>query len=188
MSEEDILQAMRDMHGYVDMTPGDFREIYGYAYAHALARLARGVAAREIMTAPVLCLGLDMGAAEAARLLAGRGVTGAPVVDAGGRVCGVVSEKDYLRRMGVTGEPSLLGVAARCLGTAGCLVADLRGLTVAGLMTAPAVVAPPEIAAADISALFQEKSINRLPIVDPDGRPLGIVTRTDLVRAFPGGR
>ncbi len=188
MSEEDILQAMRDMHGYVDVTPGDFREIYETAYAHARDRLARTTTAREIMTTPAHCLGLDMSAPEAARLLAGRGVTGAPVVDGRGVVCGVVSEKDFLRHMGLRGAPSLLGVIARCLGTTGCLVADLRGLTVAGLMTAPAITAPADITVEDVSALFMGKSINRLPICDPDGRPLGIVTRTDLIRAMHGPR
>jgi CBS domain-containing protein len=188
MSDADILEAMRDMDGYVDITPETFREIYGYAYAHAQDRLARGVTAREIMTAPVLCLGLDMTAPEAARLLAERGVTGAPVADAAGVVCGVVSEKDFLRHMGVAGEPSFLGVVARCLGTPGCLASELREIGVAELMTAPAVTAPPEVTVREISALFLEKSINRLPICDANGRPLGIVTRTDLVRAFPGGR
>lgn len=188
LSEEDILQAMRDMHGYVDVTPGDFREIYEIAYAHARDRLARTTAAREIMTAPAHCLDSGMAAPEAARFLARRGVTGAPVVDGRGAVCGVVSEKDFLRNMGVTGTPSLLGIVSRCLGSPGCLVADLRELTVAELMTAPAVTAPEDIAVEDISALFMEKSINRLPICDPHGRPLGIVTRTDLVRALHGRR
>jgi|GEM_PF-7135511 len=35
-----------------------------------------------------------------------------------------------------------------------------------------------------ISALFIDKGINRLPIVDTDGRAVGIVTRTDLVHSY----
>ncbi len=35
-----------------------------------------------------------------------------------------------------------------------------------------------------ISALFVEKQINRLPIIDVEGRPVGIVTRTDLVQSY----
>jgi CBS domain-containing membrane protein len=37
---------------------------------------------------------------------------------------------------------------------------------------------------AAISALLEEKQINRLPIIDFDGRPVGIVTRTDLVQSY----
>ncbi len=35
-----------------------------------------------------------------------------------------------------------------------------------------------------ISALFADKQINRLPIVDDNERPVGIVTRTDLARSL----
>lgn len=44
-----------------------------------------------------------------------------------------------------------------------------------------AATAPVEITLSKISALFQQKNINRLPIVDSAGKPPGIVTRTDLV-------
>jgi len=36
----------------------------------------------------------------------------------------------------------------------------------------------------EISALFVDRHINRLPIVDGEGRPLGIVTRTNLVQSY----
>ncbi len=35
ISDEDILQAMTEMSGYVDITPEDFKDIYNHAYAHA---------------------------------------------------------------------------------------------------------------------------------------------------------
>jgi len=34
VSDEDIFQAMKDMSGYVDITPEDFKEIYNHAYEH----------------------------------------------------------------------------------------------------------------------------------------------------------
>ncbi len=39
ISESDIYQAMREMPGYVDITPDDFKEIYGHAYQHAYQHL-----------------------------------------------------------------------------------------------------------------------------------------------------
>jgi CBS domain-containing protein len=51
-------------------------------------------------------------------------------------------------------------------------------------MSTPAVTAAPQITIAGIAAIFVEKNINRLPIVDADGRPLGIVTRGDLVNSY----
>ena len=184
LSEEDVLDAMRSLQGYVDITPGTFREIYQLAYAHASKRMAGAVLAKEIMTAPVLCLRHDMSAAEAAKFLADHGVSGAPVVDAEGKVCGVVSEKDFLRKMGLTADVSFMGVIAKCLHSPGCMVSGLRDLSVDDLMSAPPFTASEEISVSEISALFTEKAINRLPICDAAGRPVGIVTRTDLVGAL----
>ena len=51
------------------------------------------------------------------------------------------------------------------------------------IMTAPAITAGPQITVGAISALFIDRQINRLPIVDAGDKPIGIVTRTDLVHS-----
>ncbi|MCP4263626.1 MAG: hypothetical protein GY774_39880, partial [Planctomycetes bacterium] len=38
MSDEGILDAMKSIPGYLDITPGDFREIFSYAYRYAVER------------------------------------------------------------------------------------------------------------------------------------------------------
>lgn len=186
LTDEDVLDAMRSMQGYVDITPGTFREIYELAYDLALKRVRALGRADEIMSSPVHCLEKGMKASDAAARMAGLGVSGAPVIDGEGRVCGVVSEKDFLRRMGLPGTASFMTVVSTCLNTPGCMVADLRGLLVDDLMTSPPVVASRETPVSEISELFARHSINRLPICDGDGRPEGIVTRTDLVGAMCG--
>ena len=54
IKEEDILEAMRAIPGYLDITPGDFKEVYRLAFQHALERLSRAVTAAEIMTTDVV--------------------------------------------------------------------------------------------------------------------------------------
>jgi CBS domain-containing protein len=186
LTDEDVLDAMRSMQGYVDITPGTFREIYELAYDLALERVRALGRAGEIMSSPVHCLDKGMKAPEAAARMAALGVSGAPVLDGAGRVCGVVSEKDFLRRMGLPGTATFMTVVSTCLNTPGCMVADLRGLLVDDLMSSPPVVAAPETTVAEVSELFARHSINRLPICDGEGRPVGIVTRTDLVGAMCG--
>ena len=44
LSEADILSAMKSLRGYIDITPSDFREIYGIAFRHAVDRMAQFVA------------------------------------------------------------------------------------------------------------------------------------------------
>ena len=181
LSEDDVINAMRSMQGYVDITPGDFREIYSIAYDLALKRVRTLWKAEDAMTSPVHCLHREMSASEAASFMASHGISGAPVVDENGTICGVVSEKDFLKNMGLPGTASFMAVVSRCMTIYGCLVSDLGGLSVRELMNCPPIVAAKETTLADISELFSKHSINRVPICDTDGRPIGIVTRTNLV-------
>lgn len=186
LTEEDVLDAMRSMQGYVDITPGTFREIYALAYDLALKRVRSMGKAEDVMTAPVHCLRTGMSASEAAIHMAGLGISGAPVLDGDGRILGVVSEKDYLRRMGLPGTASFMTVVATCLTKPGCMVADMRTLLVDDIMSTPPLVASPRTPVAELSEMLARHSINRLPICDEQGRPVGIVTRTDLVGAMCG--
>ena len=52
MSDEDILDAMKSIPGYLDITPGDFKEIFNYAYGYAIERIAQSPQAKDIMTSP----------------------------------------------------------------------------------------------------------------------------------------
>jgi CBS-domain-containing membrane protein len=184
LADEDVLRAMKAMQGYIDITPADFREVYRVAYALAKERMMNALKAGDVMSAPVYAIGEGADLIEAATLLAEKGISGAPVVDRDGRIAGVVSEKDFLRQMGAGRTGAFMQVIAECLRHKGCLATPMRNRTVGQIMTAPAVTAPAGITLAGIAAVFVEKNINRLPIVDGDGRPVGIVTRGDLVNSY----
>lgn len=184
LSETDIVEAMKDIQGYIDISPGDFREIFQMAYRHALERLVESRTGADIMTSPVhqVTLGTDL--RQAAAFLAAQGISGAPVVDPQGRLAGVVSEKDFLVKMGLGKTASFMQIIAHCLNNKGCVATLLRNHRVEEIMTTPAISAGPEITVGVISALFIDRQINRLPLVDTEGRLLGIVTRTDLLHAY----
>ncbi|MCB9481158.1 MAG: hypothetical protein H6680_04995 [Desulfobacteraceae bacterium] len=76
-SEEDVVDAMKSMEGYIDITTGTFREIYELAYQHAVKRMLGTMPVKNIMTAPVHCVSDDTDVADAARFLAERRVSGA---------------------------------------------------------------------------------------------------------------
>lgn len=188
IAEPDILAAMKDIQGYIDITPGDFKEVFQVAYRHAVQRIRDSLQAGDIMTRPVHCVGLAMDLQQAAARMAERRISGAPVVDEAGRIAGMLSEKDFLARMGLGKSVSFMDIIASCLQNKGCLVTSLRNHAVRDIMTAPAVTAGPSITLGAISALFIERQINRLPIVDAGGGIIGIVTRTDLVRSYHATR
>lgn len=185
ISEEDILQAMRDIPGYLDISPGDFKEVFQVAYRHAVSRLVDSRTAAEIMTGQVHCVDVTMDLRQVAAFLAEKKISGAPVVDGGdGKVVGVVSEKDFLQRMGFGKTATFMEIIARCLDSKGCIASALLNHGIVEIMSAPPITAGPDITIGAIAALFSDKRINRLPIVDGQGRPVGIVTRTDLVNSY----
>jgi CBS domain-containing membrane protein len=186
LKDEDVYEAMQDIPGYLDITPGDFKEIYRLAFQHALERLGREVAAAEIMTIDVVTVAPDTPVAEVAAAMGRRGVSGVPVVDAGQKVVGMISEKDFLTRMGVQDAKNFMSLVAGCLKTKGCVALPIKTALAGDLMSSPAVTVAPETPVKDIAGLLTQKSINRVAVTDPDGRLLGLVSRGDIVKATMG--
>ncbi|MEU3467337.1 CBS domain-containing protein [Streptomyces sp. NPDC006687] len=98
---------------------------------------------------------------EIARLLKEFDITAMPVIDEAGHPVGVVSEADLLRR-----RPA--GGAA----------------TAEELMTSPAVTARPEWSVVRAARVMQRHRVKRLPVVDQEGRLVGILSRSDLIQLF----
>jgi CBS domain-containing membrane protein len=183
LKEEDILEAMRAIPGYLDITPGDFKEVYRLAFQHALERLRREVTAAAIMTKDVVAVNPDTPVADVAAAMGRRGISGVPVVDRENRVVGVISEKDFLSRMGVTEPQNFMSLVAGCLKTKGCVALPIKKALAGDIMSSPAVTVAPDTPVRDIAAILTARGINRVAVSDPVGRLLGLVSRGDIVRA-----
>lgn len=184
ISEEDVLEAMKRIPGYLDITPGDFKEIYKAAYALAIQRLLTDLKAVNIMTTSVVVVDQEMALVDAAALLAEKQISGAPVVNREGILVGVVSEKDFLKEMGFGATPSFMQIATHCLNDRSCMIGRLHNRTIGDIMSRPPISGAAEMTVGAISSIFADKQINRLPIVDADQRPIGMVTRTDLAHSL----
>src|SRR5512136_1388547 len=99
ISDDDIFDAMRDIPGYLDITPGDFKEVYLKAYQHAVMRLTRSIPTASVMTREVVSVREITPLKEVAEIMAARKISGVPVVGDSGQVLGVISEKDFLNVM-----------------------------------------------------------------------------------------
>jgi len=185
MSDDDVLAAMKKIGGYIDITPRDFREIYYIAYRHAMEQINQSVLAKDIMTTPVIHVQTDTKLTEAADLMAKANISGVPVVNADRQVVGVISKKDFLREMGGrTAIPTFMGVLAHCLNNNGCITIALKNKTVRELMSSPPITVRNDTTMADMAQLLDQKKINRILIVDEQGRLIGIVTRTDFLKRY----
>ena len=186
ISDDDILKAMKDISGYLDITPGDFKEIYGFAYQHALDRMTHSVTAGEVMTTDVVFVKKDDTLETAAKIMARHGIAGVPVVENGEEVVGVISEKDFLFQMGGGNARSFMEVVAKCLRDKGCVAIPLRRQKAEDIMSSPAITVRENTPVSEIATIFTEKEINRVPVTDDGGKLLGIIAREDILKSsFP---
>ena len=136
----------------------------------------------RIMTHDVVSVTPGTSLKEVARILVERRIAGVPVCDAGGRVLGIVSEGDILwKETGLSDHPD--GLIARVLNLADGDDKRIGALSAGEAMTSPAIVAGPDTSVAQAAKLMIDHRVNRLPVV-LDGKLVGIVARSDLVRAF----
>lgn len=133
-----------------------------------------GTAGRA-MTTNVLTLDPGMRASDAALRLSTAGVTGAPVVE-GGVVVGVVTLRDLLEREGhlapQTSGPFLRGER------------HLANLSVAEVMTHDVVTIHRDETLLRAIDLMDAVGVNRLPVVDEEDHPVGILARDDVLHAI----
>lgn len=182
LTEQDIIEAMQAMEGYIDITPADFKAIYQRAYCHAWERLRRSVLAHQLMTRTVIRVHPETPLSDVARLMATHHISGLPVVDQQEHLVGIISEKDFLRRMGTTGHDSFMAVVADCLTTKGCAALGIENQPAQAIMTSPAIAVSAQASAQEIAALMGRHGINRLPVVDADNKVVGILSRADLIQ------
>ncbi|MDY7087691.1 MAG: CBS domain-containing protein [Actinomycetota bacterium] len=133
----------------------------------------------DVMTKAVLSVDAAATYRDVVDLLIGNRLSAVPVVDAFGRVVGVVSEADLLRKIEYAGdeEPRLFEGRQR---RGDRQKASAR--TVSELMTAPAVTALSGTSIAAAARLMDREKVKRLPVVDDLGRLIGIVSRGDLLK------
>jgi CBS domain-containing protein len=141
------------------------------------------VKVKDVMTKSVRTVRPDMTLKEAAALMAEHAISGLPVVDPGGRVVGVLSERDILFKE--AGSAPRRPFLDRVLSLPPSeREAKLAAENVGEAMTAPALTIGPARPLTKAASMMIEEGVKRLPVVDEAGNLLGIVTRADLVRAF----
>ncbi len=183
VTDKDILEAMKDIPGYLDITPKDFKELYQVAYRHALSRITRSLKAKDIMTSKVFSAERETPLKEVALLMAQNKISGVPVVNENGSAAGIISEKDFLSNMGAKDPKTFMGVVAECLKDKGCVVVSIRAKKAGDIMTSPAITVSEDTSVMEIANIFTEKNINRVPVIDRRSSVTGIVSREDIVRA-----
>jgi CBS domain-containing membrane protein len=181
LTDGDILDAMQHIPGYLDISTEDFRTIYHLAHRHAVGRLFGNVRAENLMRAGIEPLLPGMYLDEAAKALIRSGYKALPVVDASGCVTGILTETDFLRRLKVD---TFLELLLNMLDKAFELKHRCHETPVSEAMTSPAVTVARDAGFREIFGAFHQHDGRSLPVVDSDGRLLGLLLRKDFFSAY----
>jgi CBS domain-containing protein len=141
--------------------------------------------ARDLMTPDVVTVPPETPVLAVARLLADRGISAVPVVDAAGQALGVVTEADLIRRLaGEADKPAswFAGLFSNQERDAQ-RYARTHGVTARDVMSAEVIAVDPDALASTVAHLMEDRGIRRV-LVTQDGRLKGIVSRADLLRAL----
>jgi CBS domain-containing protein len=146
---------------------------------------------RDIMDSDPATVSPDAPVEQIVAVLRDHGIPGVPVVDGDGRCVGIVTEADlvlpddqgdlhlphYINLFGGTVFLEPLGRYEQRLRKA-------FASTAADMMTREPDTVAPDATAKEAARLIHESGHNRLPVVDDDGRLVGVVTRLDVLGAL----
>lgn len=124
--------------------------------------------ADQIMRSPVISVNADDEVARAWQALVDHQIRQAPVLDVGGRLVGIVSERNLLTALNVDDQGK---------------VRDVMSRRVADVMTTPVVAAHPFTDIRQIASVMLEGDVDGVPIVNEQGLLSGFVSRSDILNA-----
>jgi len=135
---------------------------------------------RDVMTKHVAAVPKTATFKEMATQLREQRVSAFPVVDDDGKVVGVVSEADLLAReaLDFSGPGKVTSILHHRMKR------KAAGITAEDLMTRPSVTIGPRDFASDAARLMHARRVKRLPVVDDDGRLIGIVSRSAVLSVY----
>jgi CBS domain-containing protein len=141
--------------------------------------------AADVMTSDVITATPDDLVQDVAKTLLKHRISGLPVVDKLGKLVGIVSEGDLMRRT-ETNTDAHRSWWLRLLTDQETLATDYvrsHARRISDIMTNQVVAAAPNTPLRDIASLMERNRIKRVPIVE-GGQVVGIVSRANLLQAF----
>jgi CBS domain-containing protein len=143
---------------------------------------------KDIMTTDLITVTPDMDIAQAAKILLGNRINGAPVVDKDGRLLGILCQSDLISQQkklpiptlftfldGVIQLPSMKQLEKQ--------VSKIAAISVAEAMTPKPVTVTPDTRIETVAALMVDNNFHTLPVVQDDDL-VGIIGKEDVLRTL----
>lgn len=141
--------------------------------------------AKDLMTTPAISVTCDTSIRRVVQLMLEKNVSGLPVIDGKGVLCGMITESDLLRKAIFSGgsrtpptqkDEAFFEEYVRA-----------HGSVVADCMSRDIVSIPPTATLSTLAARMRERNIRRLPVIDKE-ELVGVVSRHDVLRAITSAR
>ena len=133
----------------------------------------------DVMTVDVVSAQPEWSLKQAARVMIDAGVSGLPVIGDKGMVVGIITEADFIET-----EAGRTFGRQRLFDTVFGEKRTRTPSTVETAMTRSPIVVDRNTTIAEAARLMTDRKVKRLPVVDPNGRLEGIVSRGDILVAF----
>jgi CBS domain-containing protein len=141
--------------------------------------------AADVMVSPVITVGPDATVQEVADILLRNRISAVPVLSQQGKILGIVSEGDLLRRV-ESGTQRHRSWWLELLTTKFTLQDEYvksHSRKVTDIMTSDVLTVSPDTPIGDIASVLEKNGIKRVPVVT-DGKLVGIVSRANLLQAI----
>lgn len=148
---------------------------------------------KDIMTTEVITVSTGDSVELCAKLMQENNISGLPVLNESGRVAGIVTEGDLIRRASRVKAPGYLEILGGLiyLGSPKKFVEELQramSLEAGQLMSKNLVTIAPEDTVEQAATLMVDKKISRLPVLDESGKLVGIISRRDIMGSLYSGK
>lgn len=145
--------------------------------------------AKDIMTKEVVIINQEASIEQLSQLLLDNKISGVPVVDNNGKMVGIATEGDVIVKDTDLHFPryfKLLDgiIYLESLTKFKNSLKKHLAIKVSEIMTANVISCGPESPVYDVANLMVENKVNRIPVVSQDGKPIGIITRADIVKSM----
>lgn len=185
LAREDFEHALDDLGTLVDVSVNDLIKLTEKARKHAQMRQAEALQIDNLMSRPVHTIHADSSLGEAARVLLSERISGLPVVNSGDRLIGLITEADFLNAIGV---PCHLPSQNFWQTLSGMFSQPLHlhepSENVGALMVTEVITVQPSQTLHEAVEMMKSHRVKRLVVVDEHHSPVGMLTRSDLVRVF----
>ncbi|CAN7474380.1 CBS domain-containing protein [Caballeronia sp. LjRoot29] len=141
--------------------------------------------ASDVMTTAVITVKPEMAVREVARLLLEQGISGAPVIDATGKIVGMITEGDLIHRTEVDTEKPTRSWWLDLFSSDRDAEDYVKshGLRVSDVMTSDVISVDEATSLSEVANLLETRRIKRLPVIRA-GQLVGIVSRANLIQAL----